>query len=165
MGGGDNPIRSFRRAADGRCARVDRALPGDATQILRRGVLFRIGLQIRIIGRIFLDHLPNVLRPSRTIWRGNQAFDVEPVGVQKEVHHRLEIVGIGSSDVGGDDYWRALIVGVTAALCVRGRERQYQAACDQTAEGHRLAILMKLRQIHIAPFLHFSCCFLDLIAA
>jgi hypothetical protein len=84
-----------------------------------------------------------MLRSSWTIRRRNQTFDVEHVGVHEEVHHRLEIVGIGATDVGRDDYSWALIAGVTAALCVGHRGRQRQAGCDQTTERHSFAILMK----------------------
>ena len=32
-------------------------------------------------------------------WRGDKSFDIEQVGVNQKVHHRLEVIRVGAADV------------------------------------------------------------------
>jgi hypothetical protein len=69
-----------------------------------------MGLQVWIVGRIPVYDLKNVLAASWTIRRRNQAFHVEHVRIEEEVHHRLEVVRIRPTDVRGDDDARSMRV-------------------------------------------------------
>ena len=67
-----------------------------------------------VIDLILVDHLQNVLSTPRTIGRGNQPFDIEHVGVHQEVHHRLKVILIRSTDVAGDENSGAFLRHTTA---------------------------------------------------
>ena len=70
-----------------------------------------MGLQLRVVRRVAIDHLEDVLAAAGAVRRRDQPLDVEHVGIEEEVHHRLEVVGIGAADVGRDDH--AWAVGAT----------------------------------------------------
>ena len=53
---------------------------------------------------VTVNDFQDVLLTSRTKWRRHQAFDVKAIRIDKQMHHRLNIVRIGTTDVRGHQY-------------------------------------------------------------
>ena len=60
-------------------------------------------LQVGKIGRIPIDDLEDVLPAPGTEGRRYEALHVEHVGVEEEVHHRLQVVRVRAADVRRDE--------------------------------------------------------------
>ena len=100
----DDPARSLGRLAHARVGRdVDLALLRDRAQRVRRRIAIRVAAQVRIVALVAVDHLEDVALAPRPVRRRHQAFEVEHVGVEQQVDHRLLVVGIGAADVGRDE--------------------------------------------------------------
>ena len=89
---------------------LDRALLGEPTQGLGLRVSIGVSLQVRVIHSIPIDDLEDVLTPAWSVRRRDDPLDVEHIGIQQEVHHRLEIVRIGAADVGRHEDTRAFLM-------------------------------------------------------
>ena len=85
-------------------------------QIVRMRISVRVRFEGRIIGRVPVNDLEDVFATARAVWRRDEPFDVEPVRVHQEVDHRLEVVGVGATDIGGDDDARPLTTADSGVL-------------------------------------------------
>ena len=61
-------------------------------------------LQPRVVLLVGVDDFQEMGRAALAGRRGDQALDVQHVGIQEQMNGRLEIVGIGAADVAGDDH-------------------------------------------------------------
>jgi hypothetical protein len=73
-------------------------------------------MQVGIILGIAINDLQYVFLSAGTEGGCNETLDVEAIRVYEEVHHGLEIVGIGSSDVCG--YNDAIAGGGSTPSCI-----------------------------------------------
>jgi hypothetical protein len=96
----DDPARAFGRLPHAGVGRhFGLALLGDRPQRVGRRIAIRVPAQVRVVARVLVDHLEDVVLPPRPVRRRDQALQVEDVGVEQQVRHRLLIVGIGPADV------------------------------------------------------------------
>ena len=79
-----------------------------------RGILVGIRFQVGVIFRVGINDCPEYAACvlDRRVTR--QALDVEDVRVDEQMHHRLEIIRIGASDIGRDEHAVALATKRTA---------------------------------------------------
>ena len=99
----DDPARPLGRLAHAGVRRhFDLALLRDRAERRRRRIAIRVTAQVRVVPLVTVDHLEDVAGAPRPVRRRDQAFQVEHVGVEQQVDHRLLIVGIRSADVGRD---------------------------------------------------------------
>lgn len=76
---------------------------GECAQTLGLRIAAGVGLQIFVVAPIAVDNLENLLFATLAGGRRKQAFYVEDIGVQEQMHHRLKIVGIHAADIGRDE--------------------------------------------------------------
>ena len=134
----DDPARSLGRLAHSRVGRhLGLALLRDRAQRVRRRVTRGVRPQVRIVALVAVDHLEDVALAPRPVRRRHQAFQVEHVGVEQQMDHRLLIVGIGAADVGRDE--DAMADAVERAAGTRrlsGQERR-RGDGDRPGQGER----------------------------
>ena len=95
-----DPLGPFGRASDPAAGgHVDRPLLRHAAQCIGGRVARGVRLQRRVVLGVAVDDLEDVLAAARSPGRRDEALHVEHVGVEEEVHHRLDVVGVGASDV------------------------------------------------------------------
>ena len=94
-----DPVRAFGRASRAGRTGFDCTLFADSPQGVGRRIAGGIRLQVREVRGVAIDDLQEMLLAAGPVRRRDQPLDVEHVGVDEEVHHRLEIVGIGAADV------------------------------------------------------------------
>ena len=100
----DDPARSLGGLAHARVRRhFGLALLRDRAQRVRRRIAIRVAAQVRIVALVAVDHLEDVALAPRPVRRRHQAFQVEHVGVEQQVDHRLLVVGVGAADVRRDE--------------------------------------------------------------
>ena len=128
-----------------------------AAQRVRRRVAVRVGLQVRVVRGVAVDHLEDVLAPAGAVGRRDQPLDVEHVGVEQEVHHRLEVVGIGAADVGGDDDARPPVVARLLLRASRQAGERQQEQQRQTGEPRIIGCRHRRRGAGTAQRSSFSC--------
>ena len=103
-GTGDNPLRSLGGfAKPGVGSTFCLALPGDGPQVVGRRVSIGMRPELREVALIEIDHLQDVLLAAGSEWRRHETLDIEHIGIEEQVDHRLEIIGIRAANVAGND--------------------------------------------------------------
>ena len=130
----DDPLRSFGGLAPAlRAGQVRAALLCDGTQAVRRGIAVGPGAQVGIVFFVDGDDVEQVALAVAALAprRGDQAFEVDHVAVEQQVHQRLEVVEIGAADVGGDDHARSFGGGSCEGRRAQAQQGQTQRKIDQ----------------------------------
>lgn len=104
-GAADDPRRALGRLAEaGVGRRRGFTLRGDGPQGIGIRVMVRPSAQVGIVVLVACDHLKEMFPASRAAaGRRDQSLEVEHVGIEQHMDHRLEVIEIGAADVGGDD--------------------------------------------------------------
>ncbi len=97
----DDPVRPFGRVAvAGADGELRLALFGDRPQVIRAGIVLRPRRKVGKVLLVLVDDLEDVARATGRPWGRHQPLNVEHVGVEQKVDHRLKVVWVGAADVG-----------------------------------------------------------------
>ena len=104
MGAPDDPVRTLRRCSDARRDRtVDGTLPGDRPQGVGARISGGMCYQMGVVLLVRVEDPQHVGDPSRPIGRRDEPLNVQDVRTEEQMHHRLKVVWVGPSDIGGDE--------------------------------------------------------------
>ncbi len=138
-GAAHDPVGPLGRPAHAPAERgIEGSLLGHLPQRVGGGVAVRVGREPRVVRGVMVEDLEDVLLAAGPPGRGDEALDVEHVGVEEEVRQGLEVVGIGAADVRRDDDPGPLTgEGPSRGCRLRGprHERQDEQAQDRD-HGH-----------------------------
>lgn len=99
----DDPIRAFGPLTETlRAGGVESALLADMAQVFRGGIAGRMSAQVGIVASIDFDEVEQMLLAVArgTPGRGDHAFEMDRIGVEKQMNQRLKVVEIGAADIG-----------------------------------------------------------------